>query len=376
MGYHVTGVDLVAHDGVKEQLDRFVAADLEQTWRAGRHLRCGARGRRAGAHPEHVLEQLHELLAPSARVIAASRTLATGTRGCESLPAASTTTGAASSTVTTCALPSEPGAPADRQRLPHHPRAPPASPSRSSTAAVTAVPAAAARRRRRRLRPGNRRPPPLFAYQFLYELTLAVAGAHLEHHVVRGPKAGAPPDPGLMAKDDRPAECPWRCLGATRRAMSPTAVNLGTRPWALRARSAGWRRRIAFNRRYTRSIGAASTLERTAPWCRGARHPPYHRDTPPRFIAEPRPARAGNGGHTLVCDVRCRWAQRTSPRDEVDRLLAGRWQGPKAPLTCAVLHSLTRARWHCSTIPNHPVGASTDRTLQSRSWSDRAQRTR
>ena len=73
MGHHVTGVDLVAHDGVKEQLDRFVAADLEQghrlSWTA---LRCGARGRRAEhvRHPEHVLEQLHELLAPSARVIA------------------------------------------------------------------------------------------------------------------------------------------------------------------------------------------------------------------------------------------------------------------------------------------------------------------
>ena len=83
--------------------------------------------------------------------------------------------------------------------------------------------------------------------------------------------------------------------------------------------------------------------------------PSGHRDTPPRFIAEsPLIARAGNGGHTLVCDVRfCRWAQRTSPRDEVDRLLAGKVARPKGTADLHVLHSPTRARRH--TAPPFPT---------------------
>ena len=34
-GHHVTGVDLIAHEGVKERVDRFVEADLEQGHPAG-----------------------------------------------------------------------------------------------------------------------------------------------------------------------------------------------------------------------------------------------------------------------------------------------------------------------------------------------------
>ncbi|MEO6318595.1 MAG: class I SAM-dependent methyltransferase, partial [Acidimicrobiales bacterium] len=68
LGHHVTGVDLVAHDGVKERVDRFVEADLDQGLPPGldgpfdvilaadvlEHVRS----------PERILEQMRPLLAP------------------------------------------------------------------------------------------------------------------------------------------------------------------------------------------------------------------------------------------------------------------------------------------------------------------------
>ncbi|MEQ1786428.1 MAG: bifunctional glycosyltransferase/class I SAM-dependent methyltransferase [Acidimicrobiales bacterium] len=70
LGHHVTGVDLVAHDGVKERVDVFVEADLDQGLPPGlegpfdvvlaadvlEHVRT----------PEHILEQVRPLMAPGA----------------------------------------------------------------------------------------------------------------------------------------------------------------------------------------------------------------------------------------------------------------------------------------------------------------------
>ena len=74
IGHHVTGVDLIAHDGVKERVDRFVEADLDQGLPpeindcydvvvAGDVLEHVRR-------PERILTQLKDRLAPRGSVIA------------------------------------------------------------------------------------------------------------------------------------------------------------------------------------------------------------------------------------------------------------------------------------------------------------------
>jgi SAM-dependent methyltransferase len=73
LGHHVTGVDLVAHNGVKERVDRFVEADLEQGLPPDlegpfdvvlaadvlEHIRT----------PEQILEQVRTRLAPGGSVV-------------------------------------------------------------------------------------------------------------------------------------------------------------------------------------------------------------------------------------------------------------------------------------------------------------------
>jgi glycosyltransferase involved in cell wall biosynthesis len=74
LGHHVTGVDLVAHDGVRDRVDEFIEADLEQgipPWVTGpfdvvlaadvlEHVR----------HPEAILDQITSVLAQGGSVIA------------------------------------------------------------------------------------------------------------------------------------------------------------------------------------------------------------------------------------------------------------------------------------------------------------------
>lgn len=74
LGHHVTGVDVEALDGVKERVDRFVQANLDQGLPPDldgpydvvlaadvlEHLR----------HPEELLDQLHDVLAPGGTVLA------------------------------------------------------------------------------------------------------------------------------------------------------------------------------------------------------------------------------------------------------------------------------------------------------------------
>ena len=64
LGHHVTGVDLIAHDGVKERVDRFVEADLDAVCRrrsTARSTWCSpADVLEHVRRPDRILDQLHD----------------------------------------------------------------------------------------------------------------------------------------------------------------------------------------------------------------------------------------------------------------------------------------------------------------------------
>ena len=104
-GHHVTGVDVIAHEGVKERVDWFVEADLElglprsskdPSTSCSRRTCSSTSATRSGSWSRS--EPSWPRAAPSSP---ACRTSGTGTRGCGSRRAGSTTTVAASSTGTT-----------------------------------------------------------------------------------------------------------------------------------------------------------------------------------------------------------------------------------------------------------------------------------
>jgi SAM-dependent methyltransferase len=72
-GHNVTGVDFVAHDGVKERVDRFLEADLEVGLPPGLEgpfdLILAADVLEHVRSPERILEQAHLVLAPGGSVI-------------------------------------------------------------------------------------------------------------------------------------------------------------------------------------------------------------------------------------------------------------------------------------------------------------------
>ncbi len=73
MGHHVTGVDLQTHEGVKERVESFVQADLDQglpTELAGPfEVVLAADVLEHVRRPDQLLEQIHELLAPGGAVL-------------------------------------------------------------------------------------------------------------------------------------------------------------------------------------------------------------------------------------------------------------------------------------------------------------------
>ena len=73
-GHHVTGVDVIAHDGVKERVDRFVEADLElglpPELEGPFDVVLAADVLEHVRHPERVLEQVRGLLTPGGTIIA------------------------------------------------------------------------------------------------------------------------------------------------------------------------------------------------------------------------------------------------------------------------------------------------------------------
>ena len=120
-GHHVTGVDLVAHEGVKERVDRFVEADLDlgHPARGRGPVRRGPGRRRAGARAPpraHPRPDPRRCSRRAARSSPACRTSGTGTRGSGWRSAGSTTTGAASSTATTSASSPAPASSASSAR--------------------------------------------------------------------------------------------------------------------------------------------------------------------------------------------------------------------------------------------------------------------
>ncbi|MDQ1447748.1 MAG: hypothetical protein QOC79_719 [Actinomycetota bacterium] len=73
LGHHVTGVDLVAHNGVKERVDRFVEADLEQGLPPELEGRfdvvLAADVLEHVRSPERILEQVRSRLAPGGSLV-------------------------------------------------------------------------------------------------------------------------------------------------------------------------------------------------------------------------------------------------------------------------------------------------------------------
>jgi len=73
LGHHVTGVDVIAHDGVKERVDRFVEADLEQgippEIEGPFDVVLAADVLEHVRHPEHILDQVYELLEPNGSLL-------------------------------------------------------------------------------------------------------------------------------------------------------------------------------------------------------------------------------------------------------------------------------------------------------------------
>jgi glycosyltransferase involved in cell wall biosynthesis len=73
LGHHVTGVDLVAHDGVKERVDRFFEADLEQGLPPGLEgpfdVTLAADVLEHVRSPERILEQVRPMFAPGGSMV-------------------------------------------------------------------------------------------------------------------------------------------------------------------------------------------------------------------------------------------------------------------------------------------------------------------
>ena len=68
LGHHVTGVDLIAHDGVKERVDRFIEGDLDQgippEVEGPFDVVLAADVLEHVRHPQDTLDQVHALIAP------------------------------------------------------------------------------------------------------------------------------------------------------------------------------------------------------------------------------------------------------------------------------------------------------------------------
>ena len=119
-GHHVTGVDLVAHEGVKERVDRFIEADLDlgipPEAEGPFDVVLAADVLEHVRHPDRILDQIARAARRRAvRSSPACRTSVTGTRGCGWRWGGSTTTGAASSTRTTSGSSPGPASSASRR---------------------------------------------------------------------------------------------------------------------------------------------------------------------------------------------------------------------------------------------------------------------
>jgi SAM-dependent methyltransferase len=73
LGHHVTGVDLIAHEGVKERVDRFIEADLDHgvppQVEGPFDVVLAADVLEHVRHPDRILEQVAPLLAPDGTLV-------------------------------------------------------------------------------------------------------------------------------------------------------------------------------------------------------------------------------------------------------------------------------------------------------------------